>query len=674
MDGADVCPSTMRPNQSQSPSVIQNDDFMVSQQGETQNTSASANYETRLRNGRNSGNYDAFEVDSVKLRGGRLIRKRIDDVFEVDSIKMMKANKDTLRACHENAAEKNNAGLTKDHATVNTFQDEESYEELIAPLPPSPDADGISSELVLQAAQKRPRRRDRKLRDAVGEVDSVKMMKDKGQRVHSWRRKSAPKKEAMRVIAQEIIHSFQEDGIDEIMVPIQSASKESPRVQRAIGSSIAEGNNDPMALAAGRTRRARKRGEDIGEVDSIKLASKGKCNGLRNDRKKVLAERLNPNHNGGSAEHPLFTHIISGPPPRADYSEDVRATSFQSMDLQPLIPTNTTYSKDDAIGLCVAGERRQVPHQPEQESSTTNSSEDISLEEIKQCVLEHIPLSLKEKIPAAAWDKIFGKSGQGPPSESSPASQELLEDLSPDIRLDVHVPPEDDDDLSECSDLSGLTSAFSSKVATEVDDIESASSWSFYNIETTVPLSGMSQNGNLDEAKWTGAMPLPSGSPNGQTESESHAGENGVPVPKADNLPATNEKKGSSVVSFAKVQVRYYENILTDNPAVQSGPPIGIGWRFNDGGTLDVDDWELRKGDTRRSADLLIPRRVRVAMLHDLGYSEKQVADMVRGVMKAKNRRKQTVNNLPAAGMEEAIENAKRRVVNLLQFGKRPTK
>jgi hypothetical protein len=134
--------------------------------------------------------------------------------------------------------------------------------------------------------------------------------------------------------------------------------------------------------------------------------------------------------------------------------------------------------------------------------------------------------------------------------------------------------------------------------------------------------------------------------------------------------PTTQKAKENLSVSFADVQVRYYERILDINPAVTSGAAIGIGWRYKRGGTLPIEEWELRKSsDVRRANDLLIPRHVRETILQNAGYTQKDIAEAVRIILKAKNKRKQTIQNLGAEGIEEAVESASRRVKSIISLG-----
>jgi len=68
----------------------------------------------------------------------------------------------------------------------------------------------------------------------------------------------------------------------------------------------------------------------------------------------------------------------------------------------------------------------------------------------------------------------------------------------------------------------------------------------------------------------------------------------------------------------------------------------------------------------------MMARHDRESMLKDLGYTQSEIADAVRIIRKAKERRKTTVLNLGsgAQAMEETIEAATRRIKNFLTFGR----
>lgn len=123
----------------------------------------------------------------------------------------------------------------------------------------------------------------------------------------------------------------------------------------------------------------------------------------------------------------------------------------------------------------------------------------------------------------------------------------------------------------------------------------------------------------------------------------------------------------SYTVNFTDVQVRQYERIMCDNPASQNGPSVGIGWNYMELEAVPVDDFEHRRGrGTRKASKLLLARDKREKLIRHLGYTDKDIAANVRELNKLRSQRRQTVNNLGAQKVEEAVESAKRQVKKLL--------
>eukprot|EP00339_Tiarina_fusa_P026306 CAMPEP_0117045928 /NCGR_PEP_ID=MMETSP0472-20121206/31770_1 /TAXON_ID=693140 ORGANISM="Tiarina fusus, Strain LIS" /NCGR_SAMPLE_ID=MMETSP0472 /ASSEMBLY_ACC=CAM_ASM_000603 /LENGTH=579 /DNA_ID=CAMNT_0004758111 /DNA_START=81 /DNA_END=1820 /DNA_ORIENTATION=- len=121
-------------------------------------------------------------------------------------------------------------------------------------------------------------------------------------------------------------------------------------------------------------------------------------------------------------------------------------------------------------------------------------------------------------------------------------------------------------------------------------------------------------------------------------------------------------------VRFNYVQVRYYERILDNNPAVSSGAAVAIGWRYKRGRRLTVEDWELQNPyeDRISLTPSVLSRQERERILKEWGYKQKDIATATRSILKAKNERKVTVQNLGGQRMEEAVENTARCVKGLL--------
>lgn len=146
-------------------------------------------------------------------------------------------------------------------------------------------------------------------------------------------------------------------------------------------------------------------------------------------------------------------------------------------------------------------------------------------------------------------------------------------------------------------------------------------------------------------------------------------------TPKARTRISEVAPKQSKSVSFGHVSLRFYPRALSDNPSVQSGPAIGIGWEYFTPSAAEqpfaLDDFESHRAGlgprTRTvSSQLVLSRHEREMLLIDAGYRQNEIAEMVRAILKAKNHRKQTVTSLMAGydGVDVAIESAK------LTFGK----
>ena len=137
-----------------------------------------------------------------------------------------------------------------------------------------------------------------------------------------------------------------------------------------------------------------------------------------------------------------------------------------------------------------------------------------------------------------------------------------------------------------------------------------------------------------------------------------------------DEKLARSKKKSS--VSFCNVQVRNYERSLEVNPSVTSGPAIGIGWKYipDDDEIFSVEVFEESREYSRCGSinQLALPRDKREDLLRSWGYSQKEIAWSVRTILRSKNQRKQTVQNLNASAMEEFMETFKRKMKYVFMY------
>ena len=136
-----------------------------------------------------------------------------------------------------------------------------------------------------------------------------------------------------------------------------------------------------------------------------------------------------------------------------------------------------------------------------------------------------------------------------------------------------------------------------------------------------------------------------------------------------ENDASNSSTSKQSKVSFSTIDVRHYERIIELNPAVSSGVPIGIGWRYKRGGEISVEEFERHHSRSYKPEELLIPRAIRESMVKEFGYSQKDIADATRTCLRLKKERKQTVDNLHFQRVEEKFESASRKMINAITFG-----
>jgi len=118
-------------------------------------------------------------------------------------------------------------------------------------------------------------------------------------------------------------------------------------------------------------------------------------------------------------------------------------------------------------------------------------------------------------------------------------------------------------------------------------------------------------------------------------------------------------------VHFSTLEIREYTPILGDNPGCMSGgPTLAIGWSFCEMEPQDVDDYESQR---RRTHLQPLDRSTRLHRVQSWGYSPAQIASAVRSVNRIQFQRQQTLHNLHAQGMEEAVERVQRQVKKLFQ-------
>jgi hypothetical protein len=229
------------------------------------------------------------------------------------------------------------------------------------------------------------------------------------------------------------------------------------------------------------------------------------------------------------------------------------------------------------------------------------------------------------------------------------------------------------------SDVSALTDVFNIK-NDDNEFVTSTSSLSLSSfIHSTKKNNGKNNNNNNNNSKNSGSTlksvvcaPEPPMIGNNHrvslqlTDIESETTPTTISNDHDEKISLCNKIKKKRSVSFCEVQVRNYDRVLTVNPSVTSGPAVGLGWNYdvNEDQHYSIQKFEDSRELTRRCSikELALPRSYREELVRSLGYTQREIASSTRQIIRLKNQRKQTIQNLHASSMEEFIEKATRKV------------
>lgn len=126
-----------------------------------------------------------------------------------------------------------------------------------------------------------------------------------------------------------------------------------------------------------------------------------------------------------------------------------------------------------------------------------------------------------------------------------------------------------------------------------------------------------------------------------------------------EGLFSDDDNSANKEVRFGQVRIRDYERVIGDNPSVTCGAPISIGWKYVELEPFSVEQFEeIRQGSRRNRSQMIMSREVRWKVLTtDWHVSRQEWAKAVRGVGRAKHRRRMTVVNLDKEEIELFFEN-----------------
>ncbi|CAB9519504.1 expressed unknown protein [Seminavis robusta] len=133
-------------------------------------------------------------------------------------------------------------------------------------------------------------------------------------------------------------------------------------------------------------------------------------------------------------------------------------------------------------------------------------------------------------------------------------------------------------------------------------------------------------------------------------------------------------------VGFSSIQIRSFDRILGDNPDVRSGPPLSIGWEYEEGDVMDLNAYELGKRykdddkvSSKEEPVTVLTVGTRRDMLTKMGVRLDDIIEAENEVYRIKKNRQETMKQSKVfERTEEMLQSAKRKLKRTLFARKNP--
>uniref|UniRef100_A0A7S4RLD2 Uncharacterized protein n=1 Tax=Ditylum brightwellii TaxID=49249 RepID=A0A7S4RLD2_9STRA len=109
-----------------------------------------------------------------------------------------------------------------------------------------------------------------------------------------------------------------------------------------------------------------------------------------------------------------------------------------------------------------------------------------------------------------------------------------------------------------------------------------------------------------------------------------------------DKLGESNEKGRPTLkksVSFSHLNVREHSIALGDHPCCSKGPPVSISWEYNEYDSIDIEMFEMHRGQRRSREELVLSSRERRRILKkSAGMSKREILEAERRIAEEQGR------------------------------------
>jgi len=123
-------------------------------------------------------------------------------------------------------------------------------------------------------------------------------------------------------------------------------------------------------------------------------------------------------------------------------------------------------------------------------------------------------------------------------------------------------------------------------------------------------------------------------------------------------LSQIDGRTATGKAEFAFLEVREYPMVLGDNPSCCEGPPVTLDWAHDPKTMfiLDVDTFEKLRGERRPTSQMILSRSVRERSLLKIGFSKKDMVEVVRQIRKDKHSRMVSSQQMGMDNVHESVE------------------
>jgi len=151
-----------------------------------------------------------------------------------------------------------------------------------------------------------------------------------------------------------------------------------------------------------------------------------------------------------------------------------------------------------------------------------------------------------------------------------------------------------------------------------------------------------------------------------------------LPVPEMDkrnkmetmgrSLQSPSNQGITKSLGFGQIHFRYFDQTLGDHPSTSYGPPISLDWKYEDGESTSVEDYERDRKRRRKMKEMMLNYYTRRnTLMWHYGYSDDELNRATRQCGKAAFQRSVTKYFLPIIKLEEMIQSARRKARRILK-------